>query len=76
VICAAVVVLRVRRPELKRRFRTPWVPFVPLVGIGFSIWLLSHLPWATWERFLIWMAIGLVVYFGYGMRRSKLAGNR
>jgi len=73
VICTAVIVLRVRAPELPRRFRTPWVPFVPLIGIGFSIWLLSHLPWATWERFLVWMGIGLVVYFGYGMRRSKLA---
>lgn len=72
VICAAIMVLRVRQPDLPRRFRTPWVPFVPLVGIGFSIWLLSHLPWATWERFLIWMALGLAVYFGYGIRHSRL----
>ena len=73
VICSAIIMLRIRQPELPRRFRTPWVPFVPLVGIGFSIWLLSHLPWATWERFLIWMAIGLAVYLGYGARHSKLA---
>ncbi|MCI1710594.1 MAG: amino acid permease [Chiayiivirga sp.] len=74
VICAAILVLRYRQPELPRAFRTPWVPVVPLIGIGFSIWLLSHLPWATWERFLVWLGLGLVVYFGYGMRRSKLAG--
>jgi APA family basic amino acid/polyamine antiporter len=73
VICSAVLVLRYKQPDLPRGFRTPWVPFVPLVGIGFSIWLLSHLPWPTWERFLVWMAIGLVVYFGYGIRHSKLA---
>lgn len=73
VICGAILVLRHRRPELPRAFRTPWVPFVPLVGIGFSIWLLSFLPWATWERFLIWMGLGLLVYFGYSIRHSRLA---
>ena len=73
VICTAVMVLRVRQPELPRRFRTPWVPLVPLVGIAFSIWLLSHLPWQTWERFALWMGLGLIVYLGYGMRHSKLA---
>ena len=74
VICGAILVLRYRNPEIPRNFRTPWVPVVPLIGIGFSIWLLSHLPWVTWERFLLWMGIGLIVYFGYGMRHSKLAG--
>ena len=74
VICGAILVLRYRHPEIPRGFRTPWVPVVPLIGIGFSIWLLSHLPWVTWERFLLWMGVGLVVYFGYGMRHSKLAG--
>lgn len=74
VICAAIMVLRYRQPELPRGFRTPWVPVVPLIGIGFSVWLLSHLPWVTWERFLLWMGVGLVVYFGYGIRHSKLAG--
>lgn len=76
VICASIIVLRVRQPDLPRAFRTPWVPFVPLVGIVFSIWLISHLPPITWERFAIWMAIGLIVYFGYGMRRSALAQKR
>lgn len=76
VICASILLLRHRQPELPRTFRTPWVPFTPLVGIGFSIWLVSQLPWITWERFLIWMALGLVVYFSYGIRRSKLAAQR
>ena len=73
VICSAVLVLRYKQPDLPRGFRTPWVPVIPLIGIGFSIWLLSHLPWPTWERFLLWMGLGLLVYFGYGMRHSKLA---
>ena len=76
VICASILLLRHRQPELPRTFRTPWVPFTPLVGIGFSIWLVSQLPWITWERFLIWMALGLIVYFSYGIRRSKLAAQR
>ena len=73
VICSAVLVLRYRQPDLHRAFRTPFVPFVPVIGIGFSIWLLALLPWATWERFVIWLLIGLLVYFGYGIRHSNLA---
>lgn len=73
VICSSVMILRHRRPELPRAFRTPWVPFLPLVGIAFSIWLIWGLPWITYERFLLWMAIGLAVYFGYGLRHSRLA---
>lgn len=73
VICAAVLVLRVRKPDLPRAFRTPWVPVVPVVGILFSIWLLSELAAITWMVFLVWVALGALIYFGYGMRHSKLA---
>lgn len=73
VICFAVVVLRRTRPNVRRSFRTPWVPFVPLVGIGFSAWLLSKLPPIAWERFILWMALGLLLYFLYGRRHSLLA---
>ena len=73
VICASVLLLRVRRPELPRAFRTPWVPVVPIIGIGFSIWLISGLPLHAYERFGIWMLLGLIVYFGYGIRHSRLA---
>jgi APA family basic amino acid/polyamine antiporter len=72
VICASVILLRVRKPELPRVFRTPFVPLVPLIGIAFSIWLLSELALVTWMVFLVWVAIGLLVYFGYGIRHSKL----
>lgn len=74
VICAAVLLLRSRKPELPRAFRTPWVPVVPVVGIVFSIWLLSELALITWMVFLVWLVLGLLIYFGYGMRHSKLAG--
>ncbi len=73
VICASVMLLRIRKPDLPRSFRTPWVPLIPLVGIAFSIWLLTELAAITWMVFLIWVSIGLLVYFGYGIRHSKLA---
>ena len=74
VICASVWVLRVRKPDLPRAFRTPWVPVIPIIGILFSMWLLSELALITWCVFLVWLALGLVVYFAYGRRHSKLAG--
>lgn len=73
VICASVMVLRKRRPDLQRGFRTPAVWFVAPLGIVFSLWLISALPWVTWERFGIWMLIGLAVYFFYSIRHSALA---
>src|SRR6185295_18375824 len=73
VICASVILLRIRKPDLPRAFRTPWVPVVPLIGIVFSLWLLSELAVITWMVFLAWVALGMLVYFGYGIRHSKLA---
>jgi len=73
VICSAVLLLRVRKPDLPRAFRTPWVPVIPVIGILFSIWLLSELALITWMVFLAWVALGMLVYFAYGMRHSKLA---
>ncbi|MGO4774727.1 amino acid permease, partial [Lysobacter sp. 2RAB21] len=73
IICASVWVLRVRKPDLHRSFRTPLVPVIPIIGIGFSIWLLSELAAITWLIFVIWVSLGLLVYFAYGIRHSKLA---
>ncbi|MFF7790277.1 amino acid permease [Streptomyces sp. NPDC007991] len=73
VVCAAVIVLRYRQPDLPRTFRTPWMPVVPALGIVFSVWLITFLQWQTWVRFAVWFAIGLVIYFGYSYRRSELA---
>jgi APA family basic amino acid/polyamine antiporter len=72
VVCAAVVVLRYRQPSLPRSFRCPWMPVVPIVGIAFSVWLISFLDPVTWLRFAGWFALGLVIYVGYGRRHSIL----
>lgn len=71
-ICLAVIILRWTRPDAPRRFRTPFMPFTPLVGIGFSLWLMSRLPALAWARFLVWLGLGLAVYFFYGRRHSLL----
>ena len=74
IICTSVWVLRVRKPDLPRAFRTPWVPVIPIIGILFSVWLLSELAFVTWCVFLVWIALGLIVYLAYGRTHSKLAG--
>ncbi|MFK0104277.1 amino acid permease [Streptomyces sp. NPDC091217] len=74
VVCSAVIVLRYRQPELPRGFRTPWMPFLPALGVVFSIWLITFLKWQTWMRFAVWFLIGCVIYFGYSYKRSRLAG--
>lgn len=76
IICLSVVVLRRTRPDVRRTFRTPFVPWTPLAGIGFSVWLLSKLPTVAWERFLLWMALGFVIYFSYSRRHSVLANEQ
>ncbi|MGW8376082.1 amino acid permease [Streptomyces sp. ODS28] len=73
VVCVAVIVLRYRQPELPRSFRCPGMPWVPAVGVVFSLWLTTFLAWQTWVRFAVWFVIGLVIYFAYSYRRSELA---
>jgi APA family basic amino acid/polyamine antiporter len=72
IVSGAVVVLRYRSPELPRTFRCPWMPFVPIIGIGFSLWLMSKLSLTTWIRFGVWFLIGGVVYAWYGYRHSHI----
>ncbi|HKR51806.1 MAG TPA: amino acid permease [Pseudonocardiaceae bacterium] len=71
-VSAGVLVLRRTRPDLTRGFRTPLVPLVPVLAILSCLWLMLNLSVSTWIRFLVWLAIGLVVYFGYGARKSRL----
>ncbi|MEU2672722.1 amino acid permease [Streptomyces sp. NPDC007164] len=73
VVCIAVIVLRYKQPDLPRTFRTPGMPFVPALGVVFSIWLITFLQWQTWVRFVVWFLIGLVIYFGYSYRKSNMA---
>ena len=71
-VSIAVVVLRRTRPDLPRAFRTPLVPLVAGLSVLMCLYLMLNLTGETWERFVIWMAIGLVVYFAYGRRHSRL----
>jgi APA family basic amino acid/polyamine antiporter len=75
IICLSIIVLRRTQPDVRRTFRTPFVPWIPLAGIGFSLWLLSKLPTVAWERFAFWMALGLLLYLSYGRWHSALATN-
>ena len=71
-VSVAVVVLRKRRPDLPRAFRCPGVPYVPALAVILCVGLMTFLSWVTWMAFSIWLAIGLVIYFGYARRRSLL----
>jgi APA family basic amino acid/polyamine antiporter len=71
-VCAGIIVLRRTRPEIPRPFRTPWVPLVPILGIVTCAAQMLSLPADTWLRLVIWLVIGLAVYFCYGRRHSRL----
>jgi APA family basic amino acid/polyamine antiporter len=72
IVCIAVMVLRKKNPAQARPFRTPWVPLVPILGILFNGFMMYKLGWVNWARLIIWLAIGLVVYFTYGVKHSKV----
>ena len=72
IVSIAIVFLRKTRPDLERPFKVPWVPILPIASAMVNLVLMASLPWATWERLIIWMAIGIAVYFFYGVRHSRL----
>jgi APA family basic amino acid/polyamine antiporter len=72
IVCAGVWVLRVRRPDLHRPFKTPLVPLVPILGILSSFALMAFLPLATWIRLIVWLIVGMVIYFTYGRKNSRV----
>ncbi|MFE5398826.1 amino acid permease [Streptomyces sp. NPDC056568] len=69
----AVVVLRRTRPDMRRTFRVPLSPVLPALGFALCVWMMGSLSTVTWVVFGVWMAVGLVFYFVYGRRRSRLA---
>lgn len=72
IVSAGIIWMRWKHPEVHRGFRAPGVPFTPLVSIVFCLVLIAGLNWQTWVRFVIWFAIGMVVYFLYAVPHSKL----
>jgi APA family basic amino acid/polyamine antiporter len=71
IVCISIAVLRKTRPEIHRPFRTPFVPLIPILGALICFIQMAALPLDTWLRLLVWMAIGFVIYFAYGIRHSK-----
>jgi APA family basic amino acid/polyamine antiporter len=72
-VAAGIIVLRRTDPNRPRPFRTPLFPWVPLGAIGSCLWLMIELPTVTWVRFLLWLGVGLVIYFLYGRSRAVAA---
>ena len=72
IVSIAVLVLRRTHPDLHRPFRTPWVPLVPILGVISNGYMMYKLGWVNWARLIIWLVIGLVVYFTYGQKHSRV----
>jgi len=72
IVCSGVWVLRYRKTDVPRAFVTPWVPFTPIMGIAVSLLMMYSLAGATWLRLIIWLAIGLVIYFTYSRHHSRV----
>jgi len=72
-VCLGVIVLRITKPDMVRSFRTPFSPLVPVLGMLSCAALMAFLPSLTWLRFIVWLVIGLIVYFGYSFHHSRLA---
>ena len=72
IVCIGIIVLRVKRPDIERTFKTPFVPLVPILGAGICFLQMASLPLDTWLRLIVWMAIGFIIYFTYGIRKSNI----
>ncbi|MEO6882505.1 MAG: amino acid permease [Bacteroidia bacterium] len=72
IVCAGIIVLRKTRPNIHRPFKTPFVPLFPILGIIICSAQMIALPSETWWRLIIWMAIGIIIYFSYGIKHSKV----
>src|SRR5271165_6826189 len=72
IVCIAIMILRHTNPAQPRPFRTPWVPFIPIMGILFNGYMMYKLGWVNWARLIVWLIIGLVVYFTYSVKHSRV----
>jgi len=76
IVCIGIIVLRYKKPDIERPFRTPFVPLVPILGAGICLVQMYSLPVDTWLRLIIWMAIGFIIYFTYGIHHSHLRNGK
>jgi APA family basic amino acid/polyamine antiporter len=72
IVCISILVLRRTDPAKARPFRTPWVPVVPILGVLFNGYMMVKLGWMNWTRLIVWLIIGLIVYFTYGKKHSRV----
>jgi APA family basic amino acid/polyamine antiporter len=72
IVCVSIIVLRRTDPEKERPFRTPWVPLIPILGVLFNGYMMVKLGWLNWARLIVWLVIGLFVYFMYGQKHSRV----
>jgi APA family basic amino acid/polyamine antiporter len=70
IVCAGILIMRRTQPFIPRPFKTPWVPLIPILGIITNLFLMSGLGWSNWARLVVWLAIGLVIYFSYRRKHS------
>jgi APA family basic amino acid/polyamine antiporter len=73
IVCIAILILRKTNPGQDRPFRTPFVPAVPVLGILFNGYMMYELGYINWLRLIIWLVIGLVIYFSYGRHHSRIS---
>jgi len=71
-VCFGIIILRIKEPTRHRTFKVPLNPIIPLLGVGSCIFLMTGLPGITWIRFIVWLVVGLVVYFSYSINHSLL----
>ncbi len=72
IVCVSIIFLRRSKPDIPRPFKTPLVPLIPILGALFCLIQMASLPLDTWLRLIIWMAVGVIIYFTYGIKKSKL----
>lgn len=72
IVCIGVLIMRKKMPDAPRAFKVPWVPIIPILGVGMCVYLMCSLPMASWIRLIIWMGLGIAIYFLYSKKRSKL----
>lgn len=71
-VCVAVIILRKKEPDMKREFKTPFVPLIPILGVIACLLMMVGLGWTNWLRLFAWMALGVIIYFLYGIKNSRL----